>query len=353
MEDNYSYLEDDDEQVPRIRQVNKTDQPDEHRRSIGEHQGSNMKYLIIGAGGTGGILGYKMAKGGLDVTMIARGKQLRAIWGNGILVEQQWDHNVDSAPVKAYDTSNYYDDPDVIFLCVKSYSVKSLLPFLRQIVKNDTIVIPTLNVYGTGEYINSKLSKGKVMDGCMYASANIKSSGWILIHRDILRVIFGPREPKDYDPRLLDIERDLISCGIDAKLSDTIQRECMEKFSYISPIAAAGAYYNATVADFQRTGEPRAMLKTMIREIMTLSYEMGYPFEKDYVDENLKVLESLPPDATTRMQRDVAAGRKSEIDGLVFNVIRMAKKYNVPMPAYEMVAEELEKKYIQPDKKTN
>ncbi|HAV28050.1 MAG TPA: hypothetical protein DCX23_07015, partial [Lachnospiraceae bacterium] len=237
MEDNYSYLEDDDEQVPRIRQVNKTDQPGEHRRSIGEHQGSNMKYLIIGAGGTGGILGYKMAKGGLDVTMIARGKQLRAIWGNGILVEQQWDHNVDSAPVKAYDTSNYYDDPDVIFLCVKSYSVKSLLPFLRQIVKNDTIVIPTLNVYGTGEYINSKLSKGKVMDGCMYASANIKSSGWILIHRDILRVIFGPREPKDYDPRLLDIERDLISCGIDAKLSDTIQRECMEKFSYISPIA--------------------------------------------------------------------------------------------------------------------
>ena len=126
MEDNYSYLEDDDEQVPQIRQVNRTDQPGEHRRSIGEHQGSNMKYLIIGAGGTGGILGYKMAKGGLDVTMIARGKQLRAIWGNGILVENQWDHSVDSAPVKAYDTSNYYDDPDVIFLCVKSYSVKSL-----------------------------------------------------------------------------------------------------------------------------------------------------------------------------------------------------------------------------------
>ena len=152
---------------------------------------------------------------------------------------------------------------------------------------------------------------------------------------------------------MLEIEKDLISCGIDAKLSDIIQRDCMQKFSYISPIAAAGAYYNATVADFQRTGEPRTMLKTMIREIMALSYEMGYPFEKDYVDENLKVLESLPPDATTRMQRDVAAGRKSEIDGLVFNVIRMAKKYNVPMPAYEMVAEELEKKYTQPDNKIN
>ena len=304
-----------------------------------------MKYLIIGAGGTGGILGYKMAKGGLDVTMIARGKQLRAIWGNGILVEHEWDHSVDSVKVKAYDTSSYYDDPDVVFLCVKSYSVKSLLPFLRHIVDSDTIVIPILNVYGTGEYLQSKLPKGKVMDGCMYASAGIKSSGWILIQQDILRVIFGPRSPEEYDTRLEEIESDLIGCGIDARLSDVIQRDCMEKFSFISPIAAAGAYYEAAAADFQRTGEPRAMLKTMIREIMALSYEMGYPFDQDYVDLNLKALEVLPPDATTRMQRDVAAGRKSEIDGLVFNVIRMARKYEVSMPAYEMVAEELEKKY--------
>ena len=304
-----------------------------------------MKYLVIGAGGTGGVLGYKMAKGGLDVTMIARGKQLRAIWGNGILVERQSDHNVDSAKVKAYDTGSYYDDPDVIFLCVKSYSVRRLLPFLKQIVKNDTIIIPTLNVYGTGEALQSKLPRGKVMDGCMYASGNIKSSGWILIHDDTLRVIFGPRSPKEYDPRLKEIESDLISCGIDAKLSDVIQRDCMEKFSFVSPIVAAGIYYDATIADFQRTGEPRTMLKTMIREIMALSYEMGYPFEKDYVDVVLNHLQSLSPDETTAVQRDVQAGRDSEMDGLVFNVIRMARKYNVSLPAYEMVAEGLEKKF--------
>ena len=40
MEDNYSYLEDDDEQVPQIRQVNRTDQPGEHRRSIGGIRGA-------------------------------------------------------------------------------------------------------------------------------------------------------------------------------------------------------------------------------------------------------------------------------------------------------------------------
>lgn len=37
----------------------------------------NMKYLIIGAGGTGGVTGYYMKKAGKDVTLIARGEHLK------------------------------------------------------------------------------------------------------------------------------------------------------------------------------------------------------------------------------------------------------------------------------------
>ena len=39
------------------------------------------------------------------------------------------------------------------------------------------------------------------------------------------------------------------------------------------------------------------------------------------------------------MQRDILAGRQSEIDGLIFEVVRMGHKYHVPVPAYEKVAE--------------
>ena len=38
-----------------------------------------MKYLIIGAGGTGGILGAYMTKAGKNVTMIARNAHLAAM----------------------------------------------------------------------------------------------------------------------------------------------------------------------------------------------------------------------------------------------------------------------------------
>ena len=41
------------------------------------------------------------------------------------------------------------------------------------------------------------------------------------------------------------------------------------------------------------------------------------------------------------MQKDVAAGRHSEVDGLIYEVVRMGERYGVDVPLYAMVAEEL------------
>ena len=50
-----------------------------------------MKYAIIGAGGTGGCLGFFLKKAGKDVTLIARGKHLEAIRKNGLTIQKLWD----------------------------------------------------------------------------------------------------------------------------------------------------------------------------------------------------------------------------------------------------------------------
>ena len=111
----------------------------------------------------------------------------------------------------------------------------------------------------------------------------------------------------------------------------------------MSPIGAAGLYFHATAADFQKEGEARETFKTMIREIATLAEAMGVPFERDMVEVNLKILFTLAPEATTSMQRDVMEGKSSEIDGLVYEVVRMGEKYHVPVPMYAKVAETLKK----------
>ncbi len=300
-----------------------------------------MKYLIIGAGGTGGVVGYYMTKAGKDVTLIARGAHLEQIQTKGLTLEKMWDQSAETIPVKASDMEHYTDQPDVILVCVKGYSLADTIPFIQKVAKKDTVVIPILNIYGTGAKMQKELPELLVTDGCIYVSANIKEPGVLLQHGKILKVVFGVREKEAYRPVLKEIEKDLCDSSIYGILSENIRRDALEKFSYVSPIGAAGLYYHATAGDFQREGEQRETFKAMIREIAALADAMGVPFEKDMVDVNLRILANLAPEATTSMQRDVYAGKDSEIDGLVYEVVRMGKEYGVEVPVYEKVAEKL------------
>ena len=300
-----------------------------------------MKYAIIGAGGTGGILGFYMTKAGKDVTLIARGRHLAAMQESGLAVEKMWDGTTETIPVKAADMDHYSERPDVILVCVKGYSLEDTIPFIQRVANPSTIVIPVLNIYGTGAKMQEKLPNLLVTDGCIYVSANIKEPGVLIQHGKILRVVYGVREREEYDPRLEEIKQDFDVSGIDGVLSENIRRDALEKFSYVSPIGAAGLYYHATAADFQKEGEARELFKTMIKEIAALAEAMGVPFQKDMAEVNLKILSNLAPEATTSMQRDIMAGKQSEIDGLVYEVVRMGEEYHVPVPAYEKVAEKL------------
>ena len=125
-----------------------------------------MKYLIIGAGGTGGILGAYMTKAGKNVTLIARNAHLAAMKEHGLTVRHLWDETVETIPVQAENMESYEkkietageeEKPDVILVCVKGYSLDSTVPFIRKIAKKSTIVIPILNIYGTGRRLQEKL----------------------------------------------------------------------------------------------------------------------------------------------------------------------------------------------------
>lgn len=300
-----------------------------------------MKYAVIGAGGTGGMIGFYMTKAGKDVTLIARGEHLAKMQEKGLTVERMWDGSMETLPVSATDMEHYRERPDVIFVCVKGYSLAGTIPFIRKAAKKDTVVIPVLNIYGTGAKMQKELPELLVTDGCIYVSANIKEPGVLLQHGKILRVVFGTRNKEDFREVLREIAEDLCDSGIEGVLSENIRRDALEKFSYVSPIGAAGLYFDAVARDFQREGEPRETFKAMIREIASLAEAMGIPFEKDMVEANLKILSNLAPEATTSMQRDVLAGKNSEIDGLVYEVVRMGAEYSVPVPVYTKVAEKL------------
>ena len=303
-----------------------------------------MKYLVIGAGGTGGCIGAYMTEAGKDVTLIARGVHLEAMQAEGLDMETTKKGNYTVKPVKACDMEHYGENPDVIFVCVKGYSLEDTVPFIRRVAKPDTVVIPILNIYGTGGHLQKELPGLLVTDGCIYIAAEIRKPGYLWQKGDIFRVVYGVRCPGEYRPVLADIKRDLDESGIEGMLSENIQRDALQKFSYVSPAAACGQYYGANAGKMQKPGEIRDLFAALVGEIDTLANAMGLHFEVDVVSTNLKILDDLAPEASTSMQRDVEKGKMSEMDGLIFEVVRMGERYGVELPMYKQVAVELKKR---------
>lgn len=298
-----------------------------------------MKYLIYGAGGIGGCLAAFLAQGGKDVSLIARGAHLEAIQKNGLVLET--GHGAFAVPVRACEQEQVTDKPDVIFVCVKGYSLEGTLPTLKRLSDGHTIVIPLLNIYGTGARLQPELSPALVTDGCIYIAAEIKVPGTVHMSGDIFRVVFGPRTQGEYRPELEEVARDLNDCGIEGILSPNIQRDALMKFSVVSPMAACGIYHDIQVGGMQAPGQPREDFKALVAEVGALAQAMGYPFPEDPVARNLAIQDALDPDASTSLKRDLDAGKPSEVDGLIFEVVRLGRKYHVPTPMYDRVAAKL------------
>lgn len=298
-----------------------------------------MKYLVIGAGGTGGSIGAYMTEAGKDVTLIARGEHLKQMQEHGLHMETAQKGNYTVKPVKAADMEHYEEQPDIIFVCVKGHSLADTIPFIRRVAGPDTIVIPILNIYGTGSRMQEQLPDLLVTDGCIYIAGEIREPGTILLRGDIFRIVYGVRNPEELRPELFAVAQDLKDSGIDGVLSDNIRRDALQKFAYVSPMAACGLYYHVSAGEIQKTGEPRDTFVKLMKEVDALAVAMEVPFLVDIVATNLRILDSLNPEASTSMQRDIYAGKHSEIDGLIYEVVRMGQRYDVPVPTYEMVAE--------------
>lgn len=300
-----------------------------------------MKYLVIGAGGTGGPIGADLAKGGKDVTLIARGAHLATMQQSGLRMEGLTTGDYTVYPIKATDMEHYDESPDVIFVCVKGYSLDSTVSFIKKVSTPDTIVVPILNIFGTGEKLQEQLPELLVTDGCIYISGEIKEPACILRKGDIFRIVFGARNPEEYRPEFEQIKADLEACGIKTVLSDNIKRDAFRKFSYVSPAAACGQYYGIAAGPMQHPGKERDTYISLVKEIDALANAMGIPFDVDIVEKDLDILDHVSPEATASMQRDMEQGRSSEVDGLVYEVVRMGERYGVPTPTYKMIADEL------------
>lgn len=306
-----------------------------------------LKYLIAGTGGVGGSIAAFLALAGKDVTCIARGEHLAAIRENGLQLHSdlKGEH---ALKVPAYTAEEYTAlvstsadyKADIIFVCVKGYSVDSITELIKSAAHEHTVVIPILNVYGTGPRIQRLVPGVTVLDGCIYIVGFVSGRGEITQMGKIFRLVYGAHRSTIVSRETLEaVQRDLQESGIKADISDDINRDTFVKWSFISAMAVTGAYYDVPMGEVQKPGEVRNTFIGLSQESAALGRKLGIAFKEDIVEYNLKVIDKLAPESTASMQKDMAKGHQSEVQGLLFDMIAAAEEQGIEVPTYRMVAE--------------
>ncbi len=297
-----------------------------------------MKYLVVGTGGVGGSIAGFLALAGKDVTCIARGKHLDAIRQKGLHLKSdlKGEHFL---PVKAYTAEEFEGKADVIFVCVKGYSIDSIKEVLERASTPETLVIPILNVYGTGPRIGRLVPSVHVLDGCIYIVGFVSGEGEITQMGSIFRLVFGARPEQGIScEQLNQIAEELRACGIKVDVSDDINRDTFIKWAFISAMACTGAYHNVPMGEVQHEGEVRDTFIGLSQESAGIGRKLGVIFPEDPVTYNLKVIDKLDPHSTASMQKDLARGHESEIQGLLFDMIDLGERLGINLPTYHKVA---------------
>jgi len=293
-----------------------------------------MKYLIIGAGGTGCCIAGYLKMNGFDADIIARSSQKDAINKNGLTIIR--DNDTLNIKIDAYDTP--IKKYDIIFVCVKGYSLEEICPVIDKASDKNTVIIPILNIFGTGDKLKGLLPHLDVISGCIYIGAFKTEPGIIKQSGSIFRVVFGRKNGDLADDMLIKVKDDLTASSIKAVYSDDIMSDTFRKFAFISPMAAAGVYLDAVAGDYKVEGEARDLFLSCTREVLAIAKAMKLNLPEDMIEKNMATMNGLGDSYTASMQKDVEKGVQSEMDGLVFEVCRLGRQYDIPTPSYDKIA---------------
>lgn len=300
-----------------------------------------MKYLVIGAGGTGGLIGGYLGKNRLDVTIIARGQHLAVMKEEGLTIKTYGQSPVTIKDIRALSEQEIGDQKfDIVFVTVKAYSLNEVLNVIKNASHSATLIIPILNSLGAGSYLREKLPGLNIFDGCIYITGYLSAPGEVSQNNTIFRIVYGLNEPDsgNLDTRQK-MESDLNSCGIKIRSTTAITAEIFRKLSFTSAFAAVAAYYDKQASDLQMGGMYRDLLQALLEELYQISEAAKFSFSREQIiDSNLAILDSLSPDFTASIQKDMKKGKCDEREELIFDIVRLAARHAVDVPNYLKIA---------------
>ena len=291
-----------------------------------------MKVAVYGAGALGGYFGARLAAGGADVTLIARGAQLAALRADGLRVRSPLG-DLELRLAAVADPSEV-GPVDLVLFCVKSFDTEEAASRLGPLLRPETAVLSLQNGIDNEDRIEAVIGPGHVMGGTAFIFVALAAPGVIEHTGTTSRIVFGELDgrPSDRAERILDA---LVAGGVDAEITLDIRAQLWTKFSFICAVAGMTAAVRLPIGPIRDDPVSWAMFRSILEEVTALARAEGVDLTPDLVDRQLALTSGLAADSYSSLHHDLVNGRRMELEALHGTVVTRARAIGLAVPASE------------------
>ena len=317
-----------------------------------------MKICIVGAGATGGYLGFKLIKAGFDVSLVARGTHLKAMKHTGLTVIEN-DKEISCFP-KCSESMSDLGKMDYIFITLKAYSIPGLVNEISTMFKENTAVITAYNGIPWWYFFNiegpfknyrikcidpnniqwNTITPERIIGCVVYPATEIIEPG-VIKHIEGNRFSLGEPEGKQTE-RILKISKALVKAGIKAPIRSYLREEIWIKLIGNLAFNPLSVITGKTLDILASENEYRTIAYDAMEEASLIINQLGIKL-KISIDQRIEGAAKVGAHKTSMLQ-DYEKGKELELDSLVVSIKEIGNLLSIKTPTIDKILYEVEKK---------
>ena len=287
-----------------------------------------MRYLVLGAGGTGGYFGGRLAESGADVTFLVRDGRRKGLSEQGLRIESPFgDAQIAVKTVVATEVTPVYD---AVILTCKAYDLDAAVAAIAPAVASNGYVLPFLNGIAHIDVLNEKFGRHRVLGGTAKIQATIMPDGAIRQFNDWRTLTFGEQSGE-----MTERVRALAALFEAAKgvevfaVADIVQR-MWEKLVHLSTAAAMTCLMRANVGEIVRTPHGRELFLDQLRCGAAIAAANGHAPSAAFMKSWEETFSQQDSQYSTSMLRDIERGGQTEVEHILGFMLGKAEKAKIP-----------------------
>jgi 2-dehydropantoate 2-reductase len=286
-----------------------------------------MRHAILGAGGVGGLIGVALAKSGESVTLILRPEALK-----DYPAELSLESPLGSFSVPVHRAASVAAPYDVLWITVKATHLEAALRSVTVEPEQLGAVVPLLNGMDHVAVLRARFGFDRVVPGSIGVEAERIAPGKI-VHRGMaVRLSFSSIG----ESRLASTAEEFRKFGFACQFIPDEMKILWTKISFLAPFALTTTAGWLTIGEVNNDPLWRKRLEAVIHEVAAVGTASGTPLDPSAI---LPFFDKTPQGGRSSMQKDVAAGKAPELDGIAGPILRRAEEHGISIPVTrELVA---------------